>query len=111
MALRTIRASAESKGKPVFAHFKKPTQETVKQGHINIDINEVLENMGAPQFSYDTFKETYDSVPQIEQLVDNFNSEGIFINSEEADEEMQGNDDDKSTVSQMAKAATDLSDN
>lgn len=111
MALKTIKANAESKNKPVFAHFKSPTQETLKQGYINIDINKVLENMGAPQFSYETFKQTYDSVPQLEQIVDNFNSEGIFLNSKDDEEEMQGQDSDNDTVAQMAKAATDLSDN
>ena len=110
MALRTVKNSAESKDKPVFLHFEKPSSESIKPDHINVDINDIMQNMGLPQFTYDSFTAAYDADPQIQELVDNFNSQGISMNSEDAEEEPQQDSGDDQTVSQMAKSATDLSD-
>jgi len=111
MALRTIKGSAESKKQPVFAHFDKPTPETKKPDSINVNINDIMEKMGLPQFTYDSFKAAYDADPQIQEIVDNFSSEGIEINAEEKDDGVVDKDTDSNAVSKMAKAATDLSDN
>jgi len=110
MALRTIKSSAESKDQPVFAHFGKPSSDQIQPDHYNIDLNKVMENMGLPQFTYESFSAAYESDPQIESLVDNFNSQGIYLNSEDDGTEMQGNADDSNKVSQMAKSAVDLDD-
>lgn len=111
MALRTVKNSAESKNRPVFLHFEKPTAEDKKPDHINVNINDIMQNMGMPQFTYDSFTAAYEADPQIQELVDNFNAQGISMNTDDAEEEPEsaGNDDDN-TVSQMAKSATDLSD-
>ena len=111
MALRTVKSSAESKNKPVFLHFDKPSAQNKKADFINVNINDILENMGLPQFSYETFTRVYDADPQIQDLVDNFNAQGIVMNSDDAEEEPnRKNDDADNKVSQMAKSATDLSD-
>lgn len=112
MALRTIKSSAESKNKPVFLHFETPSRENLKPNTVNLDINDVMENMGLPQFTYDTFKAAYDSDPQVQEIVHNFSSEGIEMNVDDSEDTgMQGkNDDAGDSVEQMAKAATDLSD-
>jgi hypothetical protein len=111
MALRTVKNSAESKNKPVFLHFQKPSPDDAKPDHINVNINDIMENMGLPQFTYDSFTAAYEADPQIQELVDNFNSQGISMNSDDAEEEPeQGNDDAGDTVSQMAKSATDIGD-
>ena len=112
MALRTIKSSAESKNKPVFLHFETPSGESLKPNTINLDINDVMENLGLPQFTYDTFKAAYDVDPQMQEIVHNFSAEGIEMNVEDAEDDTpQGkNDDAGDSVEQMAKAATDLSD-
>jgi len=111
MALHTIKNSAEQRSKPAFLHFEKPAKEAIEPGYINVSLNDVMKNMGAPQFAYDTFKAAYDSDPSIEELVDNFNSEGIEINTDDSDvEEPEQGRDDRNSVSSMAKSATDLSD-
>lgn len=111
MALRTIKNSAESKDQAVFAHFEKPNRESLQPDFKNININDVMQNMSAPQFTYETFKQSYDASQQIQDLVDDFNSQGIKINSSEADDEQsQADNDDSTNVTQMAKSATDLSD-
>lgn len=112
MALHTMQNSAEGKDKPVFAHFEAPSKGDLKPGHINVDLNAVAQNLGIPQFDYDVFKNAYDTDPQIAELVDDFNSQGLTINksSDETDLEPQQDRDDDNSVSQMAKQATDLSD-
>jgi hypothetical protein len=110
MALHTVKNSAEQKSKPAFLHFEKPSQDEIKPGYINLDLNAVMKNMGAPQFAYETFKTAYDSDPSLQEYVDNFSAEGIEINSDDAEEEPAQDNDDTNSVGDMAKAATDLSD-
>ena len=110
MALHTIKQNAEQKDKPAFLHFEKPNRKSLKKGYINVDFNDVLENIGAPQYDYESFKRAYDSDPEIEQYIENFNSRGIEINSESSESETDINKDkpDNGTVKKMAKAATNL---
>lgn len=111
MALRTIKSSAESKNKPVFLHFETPAKEDLKSGSINLDINDVMQNMGLPQFTYETFKAAHELDPQVQEIVHNFSSAGIELNAEDAEEETpQASNDAEGSVEKMAKAATDLSD-
>jgi len=111
MALHTIKNSAEQRGEPAFLHFEKPAKEAIKPGYINVSLNDVMKNMGAPQFAYDTFKAAYDSDPSIEEYVDNFSSQGIEINSDNSEIKAPEQDrDDTNSVSAMAKSATDLDD-
>lgn len=113
MALHAMQNSAEGKDKPVFAHFNSPKQKDIKPDHINVDLSAVAGNLGIPQFNYDAFKNAYDTDPQIADLVDDFNSEGLVINKTGVDDP-QGPDrdpeDSRNRVAQMARSATDLSD-
>ncbi len=107
-----MRNSVQDKDIPIFAHFNKPKNQDLKDDHINVDLNQVLTNIGLPHYNYELFSELYNSNSQIANLIDNFNKEGIFINSQE--EEIVSSEPDetqsKQKVSQMAKQATDLSD-
>lgn len=111
MALHTIKNSAEQKGKPAFLHFEKPSKQSIKPDYINVNLNDVMKNIGASAFNYETFKTAYDEDPSMEEYVDNFNAQGIEINTQSSDsEDNQQGRDDTNSVTSMAKAATDLSD-
>lgn len=109
MALHTLKTSAEGKDRPIFAHFKHPRKAELRPGHINVDLNAVMKNIGIPQFNYDLFKTSYDVDPQIADIVDDFDSDGILINQAKADIAGPDADSNRDKVTQMAKAATDLS--
>lgn len=109
MALRTVKGAADQKGKPAFLHFEKPKSENVKQDSINIDLNKVMQNLGGEAFSYDSFKNAFDSDPRVKEMVKNFSEAGIELKTkEDAGSNMQGSDQGSNTVSQMAQRATDL---
>ena len=112
MALHTIKNNVEQKDKPAFLHFERPSQKDIKPGYININLNDVMVKMSAPQFNYETFKTAYDSDPTIEEYVENFSEQGIEIGvAPEASDAPQGDtDDDSDKVSRMAKSAVDLDD-
>ena len=71
-----------------------------------------MQNVGAEQFDFGTFKAAYDTDPRIKTMVKNFDKTGIEPKTKnELDDggsttEPQGGD----PVGQMAKRATDLSD-
>jgi len=109
MALHTLQNSAQGKDKPVFAHFQHPRKADIRPGHINVDLNAVMKNLGIPQFNYDSFKTSYDSDPRIADIVDDFDSDGVTINKETQDTAGPDTGDNRSKVTQMAKSATDLS--
>lgn len=112
MALHTIKNSVDQKDKSAFLHFEKPSQEDLKSGYINVNLNDLMVKMSAPQFNYETFKAAYDSDPTIEEYVENFSEQGIQIGSStEKSDAPQGNGEkDSNKVSQMAKSAVDLED-
>jgi hypothetical protein len=107
-----VIGSADAKGDAVFLHFDKPRPEAIRNGAKNIDLNKLMQNVGAEQFDYGTFKAAYDTDPRVKSMVKNFNKYGI--------EPMTKNELDASTdtpatdssnaVNKMAKRATDLTD-
>ena len=110
--LRTIIASADQKGTAVFLHFKNPTQETMKQGAKNLDLNKIMANIGGEQFDYGTFKAAYDTDPRIKTMVQNFSQDGVEPKTQQTidtgavpQQDAQGD-----VVGQMAKNATNLGD-
>ena len=109
MALHTLKNSAEGKDRPVFAHFDHPRKADLRPGHINVDLNDVMKNIGIPQFNYDLFKTSYDADPQIAEIVDDFDSSGILINQEKTDAGGPDTDGNRDKVGQMAQSAVDLS--
>lgn len=107
MALRTILASSKVKDKPVFLHFDTPKKENLKDGHINLDLNKIMQNIGSEQFAYGTFTVAFDEDPRIKEMVKNFNETGIELNSEDSvsvPDQPEGGDG----VEKMAKRATDV---
>jgi ribosomal protein L29 len=74
------------------------------------ELNQTMKNLGKQQFDYRTFKAAYDSDERIQNMVANFNKEGLALNTDvEADEDPQAPQQDidgDEEVSQMAKRAT-----
>jgi hypothetical protein len=68
-------------------------------------LTNLQQNVNAPQFSYDTFKELYDASPLIQNLIKDFDDHGIELKTKKSTPEKQGKEE-VSTVSQMAKSAT-----
>jgi len=65
---------------------------------------------GVPQFDFNSFKQTYDNTPELQDLV-KFGPDGVTIYAGSADKLPQSKqrDSDKE-VEKMAKRATDLGD-
>jgi hypothetical protein len=72
-----------------------------------------MQNVGAEQFTYDTFKAAYDTDPSVKPLIKNFDKDGIEPNTKK---QAPNNDNDSTEVgdkgtddvSTMAKRATDV---
>ena len=74
-------------------------------------LDNVMRNYGMSQFSYETFKSAYDADPKLQELVANFNQDTIELADGSASDELDTNPKDGgSSVSTMAKRATDLGD-
>jgi len=110
--LRTVIGSADSKGDAVFLHFNKPTPNSIKQGVRNLDLNKLMQNVGAEQFDFETFKSAYDTDPRVKTMIKNFDKDGIEPKTQKEREEgvASSGPDGADTVSQMAQRATDLGD-
>lgn len=69
-----------------------------------------MRNYGMAQFDYEVFKSAYDNEPRLQELVNNFNQDEIDLSDKSASDELDPSDDgdDTSSVSTMAKRATDL---
>jgi hypothetical protein len=86
--------------------------KTIKPGsQVSWDtMNEYMEKAGIPQFNYESFKTIYDSTAQLQKLV-KFDPDGITINDSAMDQVASpATDAPDTTVTDMAKRATDLSD-
>lgn len=72
-----------------------------------------MQNVGAEQFDFETFKVAYDTDPKVKAMIKDFDKDGITPKTQaqspvdaEAPKEVGSGD----TVGQMAKRATDLGD-
>lgn len=66
-----------------------------------------MRNVGAEEFSYDSFKMSYDADPVIQALVHRFDSKGLELKTKNTKDQAEvGGEAGSSTVSQMAKRAT-----
>jgi len=109
MALRTIKGSADQKGKPVFLHFSVPAKENLKPDTMNVDFNKIMSNIGGESFTYESFKTAYDTDPRIKEYVKDFNEDGITVKTmQDADTAPTSPEDGGDKVAQMAKSATDV---
>jgi hypothetical protein len=108
MALRTVKGAADQKGKPAFLFFEKPVKGAAPEGSVNVDLNKVMQNMGGEAFTYESFKNAYDSDPRIKKMVKNFSEAGINLKTKE--DSTPGGDSSTSadSVGKMAAAATDV---
>lgn len=108
--------SADSKGHAAFLHFSKPKRNDIKQGAKNFDLNKLMQNVGSEQFDFGTFKNAYDTDDRVKTMVKNFDKVGVEVKTQI---ELDGGDDSTTpsdgasgtSVSSMAKSATDLGDN
>ena len=110
--LRTVIGSADARNQPVYLHFNKPRPEEIKSGAKNLDLNKLMQNVGAESFDFGTFKAAYDTDPRIKSMVKNFDKRGIEPKTKN---ELEGGDTATATggadtVGSMAKRATDLGD-
>jgi|TARA_B110000240_G_scaffold57793_1_gene65799 hypothetical protein len=107
--LRTVIGDADQKGLNVFLHFDKPTANDIRSDAKNLDLNKLMQNIGAEQFDYGTFKAAYDTDPRLKAMIHNFSEKGIEPNTKQkAPDSSQGDTTDSKTVSKMAKSATDV---
>lgn len=101
----------------MFVHFEKPkTRDELEDPttYKNINLSAIMSNVESIQYKYDSFRDAYENNQEIQDLVSNFNGEGIFIDPEDNDldsEETQEPEDSEDDVEDMAQNATDLSDN
>lgn len=88
-----IQARADSKGQPAFLSFRA--------------MDRIMQNVGGESFSYDGFKQMYDATPGLQDLVKDFNEDGITIATDEGgDEASQANQDGgEANVTAAAKRA------
>tara|TARA_B100000927_G_scaffold42128_1_gene30015 strand:+ start:591 stop:875 length:285 start_codon:yes stop_codon:yes gene_type:complete len=71
-------------------------------------LNNIMKNMKAPQFDYDGFKVLYDTNPDLQPLVKNFDQDGVELSTKST---ASGDDatvpqDDTGAVDKMAQRAT-----
>ena len=108
--LRTVIGDADQKGVSVFLHFSKPSANDIRSDAKNLDLNKLMQNVGAEQFDYGTFKAAYDTDPRLKAMIQNFSEKGIEPKTKkQATDTPQGDSQtggDKGA--QMAKSATDV---
>ena len=87
-------------------HFK----DTGKKEISIATLDKVMQNVGVGQFTYDVFKNAYDSNPKIKNIVTNFDQDKIVLKQKETDDLPATEPDNDQTVPAMAQRATDLGD-
>lgn len=72
-------------------------------------LNKYMTNMGSQQFNYEVLRAAYDSDPKIQNIIKDFDHDRIELKSSEVDD-LDPKPTGGSSVSSMAKSATDLGD-
>jgi len=73
------------------------------------ELDQLMQNIGNVQFSYDVLKVAYDTDPAVKKLIKNFDQYTVTLASGNAVDDLPAAEpDNDQTVSQMAKRATDL---
>lgn len=65
----------------------------------------MLQNVSGIEMDYETFKAQFDSIPQLKNIVQQFDGRGITLKTKEKPEPTQGADKDKGGVDAAAKRA------
>jgi len=68
-------------------------------------LNSIMVNIGDEQFDYDSFKNSYDTNPMIQQLVQRFDARGVELKTKNKNPK-KGQPGGEGEVAKMAKAAT-----
>jgi hypothetical protein len=93
-----IQSRADSKGQPAFLSFRA--------------MDQLMQNIGGESFTYEEFKQMYDSVPGIKDIVKNFDENGLTIDTKEGGEDdapTTSADNGDANVAAAAKRATNKS--
>jgi hypothetical protein len=67
-----------------------------------------MQNTGNQQFTYDSFKASYDADPKIQDIVKDFDKNTITLKTGEIDDIDPSKPRSKNKISQMAKRAVDI---
>lgn len=73
-------------------------------------LNKIMQNIGNPQFSYDSLKAAHDHDNRIKELIKDFTQDSVTLKTSEVDDLEPKKKTPKTTVKQMAKKATNLGD-
>lgn len=80
LVLRQQQGEADSEDMPIALHFKsnyKPIPD-----YINKNMDEVMINLGIPQFNFATFNAMYEQNPNIAQYVEEYDNEKIILKTQ-----------------------------
>lgn len=66
----------------------------------------MYQNISGQRVDYETFKADFDANPNLQGLVQNFDSRGITLKTQEVEMPQQGQDKGTKQVDSMAKRAT-----
>lgn len=69
----------------------------------------MLQNVSGTQMDYETFKKEFDSLPQLANVVQQFDSKGLTLKTKEKPEPTQGKPKSKSGIDASAKRAANKS--
>lgn len=70
-------------------------------------ISNMLQNVSGIEMDYETFKAQFDEIPQLKNIVQQFDGRGITLKTKEKPEPTQGEPKDKTGVMGAAKRAAD----
>lgn len=65
-----------------------------------------MRNVGMEELDYNSFRAAHDLDPMIKALVNNFDENGIELNTKVTDKNLSGKETGKNSVKQAAKRAT-----
>ena len=68
-------------------------------------ISNMLQNVSGTQMDYETFKAEFDQLPQLKNIVDHFNGEGITLKTKEKPEATRSDKNTTSLATNASRAA------
>lgn len=86
-----VQSRADSKGQPAFLSFQA--------------MDRIMQNLDGESFTYDGFKAIYDSTPGVQDIVKNFDENGITIDTKEGGDKDAGATKSDNSGADNVKAA------
>lgn len=74
------------------------------------ELDSIMQSQGRQQFTYDVFKNAFDSDTRLQNLISDFDEKSITFQSGSSKKDKSKKSKKPDTVSKMAKDAVDLSD-